>query len=117
MGPQDAVIRTIKCENEECNKTITFDRKDEKATFENPANSWLRALRLVQTVDQRSYVYCSDVCEIAGAKSGVHNLPQPKTIIEAGNPAAVAAAAAAAEAAKASDQNLKSGTGGPILVP
>jgi hypothetical protein len=62
-------------------------------------------------------VYCSDVCEIAGAKSGTHNLPVPKKIIEAANPAALAQATAAAAAARASDEALKSGSGGSVIVP
>jgi hypothetical protein len=52
-----------------------------------------------------------------GAKSGQHNVPLPKKIIEAANEAAVKQAAAAAAAAKASDEALKSGTGGPVIVP
>lgn len=111
----DQPLRTIKCDNVECNKDITFDRRQEKETFE--ANPWLKAVRLVQTVDQRNLVYCSDVCEIAGAKSGTHNLPVPKKIIEVGSTALVNAAAAAAAAAKASDEALKSGNGGPVIVP
>jgi hypothetical protein len=112
----DQPLRTIKCDNQpDCNKEITFDRRQEKEVFE--ANPWLKSIRLVQTVDQRNLVYCSDVCEIAGAKSGTHNLPVPKKIIEAGNTALVNAAAAAAAAAKASDEALKSGSGGPVIVP
>jgi hypothetical protein len=111
----DQPLRTIKCDNSECNKEITFDRRQEKEIFD--ANPWLKAVRLVQTIDQRNLVYCSDVCEITGAKSGAHNLPVPKTIIEANNVAAVNAAAASAAAAKASDAALKTGAGGPVIVP
>ena len=115
MSLDDAPIRTIKCDNPECNKTITFDRRQEKEIFN--ANPWLKATRLVQSVDQRQFVYCSDVCEIAGAKSGQHNLPTPKQIIEANNEAAVNQAAAIAAATKASDAALKTGSGGPVIVP
>lgn len=116
MPLTDQPLRTIACDNSECNKVITFDRTKEKETFESPANTWLKSIRLIQTVDQHQFVYCSDVCEIMGTKSGKHNLPEPKKIIEAANPAAVAAAAAAAEAAVKSDENLKSGQGGQIVL-
>ena len=112
----DKALRTIKCDNDECNKNIEFNRAEEKATFDNPANIWLKSIRLIQSIDQRNFVYCSDVCEIMGAKSGKHNLPEPKKIIENANAATVAAAAAAADAAKQSDENLKTGQGGPIVV-
>jgi len=111
----DQPLRTITCDNPDCNKSITFDRRQEKETFDD--NPWMKSIRLVQTIDQRNLVYCSDVCEITGAKSGVHNLPVPKKIIEAGSAAAVNAAAQAAELAKASDEALKSGNGGPVIVP
>ena len=111
----DQPLREITCDNKECNKTIVFDRRQEKEVFE--ANPWLKSVRLVQTVDQRNLVYCSDVFEIAGAKNGTHNLPVPKKIIEVGNTAQVNAAAAAAAAARASDEALKSGSGGPVIVP
>ena len=68
MALTDQPLREISCDNKECNKTIVFDRRQEKEVFE--ANPWLKSVRLVQTVDQRNLVYCSDVCEIAGAKSG-----------------------------------------------
>ena len=111
----DQPIRSIKCDNSECNKEIVFDRRNEKEVFE--ANPWLTSLRLVQTVDNRNLTYCSDICEIMGAKTGQHNRPEPKRIIETSNAAVVAQAAAAAEAAKASDVALKSGSGGPVIVP
>jgi hypothetical protein len=116
MAITDKALRTLACNNLECNKSITFDRAEEKQTFDNPANIWLKSIRLIQTVDQRSFLYCSDVCEIMGTKSGQHNLPEPKKIIEDANPAAVQAAAAAADAAVKSNENLKTGTGGPVIV-
>jgi hypothetical protein len=111
----DKPIRALKCDNEECNKEITYDRREEKVVFE--ANPWLKSTRLVQTLDGRNLVYCSDICEIIGAKTGKHNLPAPKKIIDAGNQAAVQAAAAAEAAARASDEALKNGTGGPVIIP
>ncbi len=116
MPLSDEALRTIKCDGPECNKNITFKRAEEKQTFDSPANIWLKSIRLIQTIDQRNFVYCSDVCEIMGTKGGQHNMPEPKQIIEAANPAAVKAAAAAADAVKASDENLKKGTGGPVIV-
>lgn len=118
MALLDKSSRTIKCDNPtgDCAKEITFDRVNEKATFENPANLWLKSLRMIQTLDQRVFAYCSDVCEIAGSRSGQHNLPEPKKIIEAGNSAAIEAAARAAQAATASDAAIKSGSGGPVIV-
>ena len=116
MGLQDVQSRTIKCDNSECNKQVSFNQAEAKQTFDNPANVWMKSLRIINTFDGRTFAYCSDVCEITGARSGQHNLPEPKKIIEASNPAAVAAAAQAAEAAKVSDANLKTGAGGPVLV-
>jgi hypothetical protein len=108
------VIRTMKCDNPECGKEITFDRAQEKEVFATPANQWLKSLRFVQTVDGRGLLYCSDLCEIVGVKSGSHNLPEQKQIIENANEATVKAAAQAAEAAVESTKTLKSGKGGKI---
>lgn len=109
-------FRNIRCDGPDCKKEVTFDPKFEKEIFLAPENAWLRSGRVIQTGDQRILMYCSDVCEINGIRSGVHNLPEPKKVIEAGTPAAVVAAAQAAAAAKASDETLKAGTGGPVIV-
>jgi hypothetical protein len=108
--------KTIKCDGPECTKIITFTTAEGKEVTERPGNEWMKAIRLVQTPDGRVLAYHDDVCEISGARAGLHNIPVPKKIIEVGNSAAVAAAAHAAEAAKASDANLKSGAGGPIVL-
>lgn len=110
--------RHLKCDNEECNKEIEFVLTEEvvRTTYADPANSWLLAGRVVGTGDGRQLFYCSDICEILGAKSGSHNRPAQKQIIEDANPAAIKAAVAAAEAKAASDKNLKEGSGGPVLV-
>jgi hypothetical protein len=115
---QNVQIRKLKCDNPECNKEIEFLLEESvvRDTYANPANSWLLSGRVVGTGDGRQLFYCSDICEILGAKSGSHNRPDPKKIIEDANPAAVKAAVAAAEAKAASDKNLKEGGGGPILV-
>ena len=104
----DTVVRTISCNAEGCTKTTTFDRKDEKAMFENPENAWMKSLRVVQSADGRNFTYCSDECEIKGTTTGQHNLPEPKKVVE-GNAAAVAIAAKAAEAAKIADAAIRGG--------
>ena len=107
-------FRNIKCDNVDCKNDITFDPRLEKETFE--ANPWMKGLRIVQTVDQRVFSYCSDVCEIVGVKTGQHNLPVPKKIIEATGPGALQAATQQAQAQASSDKALKSGSGGQVLV-
>ncbi len=113
----DVQTKTIRCDGPDCSKSVTFNVAEGKETASQPGNEWMKAIRLVQTPDGRVLVYHDDVCEITGARSGQHNIPEVKKIIEAGNPAAIAAAAQAAEAAKVSDANLKSGTGGPVIIP
>jgi hypothetical protein len=117
MPVLDVNTKTIRCDNQpDCNKSVTFNVAEGKQVSESPENTWMKSIRLIQTPDGRVLVYCSDVCEITGARTGQHNIPVPKKIIEVGNSAAVAAAAHAAEAAKVSDVNLKSGAGGPIVL-
>ncbi len=105
----DSVIRTIACDAPDCNKSVLFDRKQEKETFENPENVWLKSTRVVQSADGRNIVYCSDVCEVKGAGTGKHNIPEAPKIVPATNPAAIAAAAKAAEIARNADQQIRSG--------
>lgn len=105
----DAVIRTIACDAPECGKSVLFDRKEEKETFENPDNVWLKSTRVVQSADGRNLVYCSDICEVKGAKTGKHNIPEPPKIITQGNSAAVAAAAQAAAQKAQTDAALREG--------
>jgi hypothetical protein len=105
----DSVIRTIACDAPECNKSVLFDRKQEKETFENPENVWLKSTRVVQSADGRNIVYCSDVCEVKGAGTGKHNIPEPPKIVTATNPAAIAAAAQAAAASKQAEQAIRDG--------
>jgi len=105
----DSNIRSIVCDGPGCTKQVLYDRKDEKATFELPENSWLRTTRVTQTADGRNLVYCSDVCEVAGVGSGKHNIPEPPKIVSATNQAAIAAAAQAAANAKAQDAAIRAG--------
>lgn len=112
-----AVISIVKCDRPGCPSEAKYDalNKESVATVkvENP---WIQSIRIVKAQDGREFLYCSDICEIEQIKTGVHNPPEQKRIIEAGSQAAVQAAAAAADAARQSDVNLKAGTGGPVLV-
>jgi len=112
----DVQTKTIKCDGPDCTKSITFNAAVGKEVAAQPGNEWMAAIRLIQTPDGRVLVYHDDVCEITGARTGSHNRPAAKTIIEAANPAAIAAAAQAAAAAIVSDANLKSGAGGPVII-
>lgn len=111
----DAAIRTITCDAKDCPKSITFDRKEEKVVFENPNNVWLRSTRVVQSADGRNHVYCSDECEVKGAATGQHNIPEVKKVVE-GNAAAVALAAKAAAAQRQAEEALRSGQPAQIQV-
>ena len=112
-----AVTLIIKCDRPGCPNEISYDALNKVVVEEvRKNNPWLVAIRITKTSDNREFLYCSDVCEIEQIKSGVHNPPEQKRIIDAASPAAVKAAAAAADAARQSDVNLKSGTGGPVVV-
>lgn len=100
MSIIDTAIRAIQCDGPECTKQVMYDRKDEKATFELPENSWLKTTRVTQTADGRNLVYCSDVCEVKGTGTGKHNIPEPPKIVTATNPAAIVAAAQASSASQ-----------------
>ena len=113
MGLIDSTVRSITCNF--CEKTVTFDRRLEKQVFDAPGNEWLKATRVVQTVDARNLVYCSDSCEIKGAGTGAHNLPEPKRLVEGvANEAAIKAAADAAKIAEAATTAMK--TGQPVTL-
>ncbi|SRR6266851_975002 len=105
----DTVIRTIACDGPECTKQVLFDRKEEKAVFENPDNAWLKSTRVVQSADGRNIVYCSDTCEVKGAATGKHNIPEAAKVVTDANPAAIAAAAQAASRARQADQAIRDG--------
>jgi hypothetical protein len=127
MAIQEQVSRKISCDNPKgCEKSISFplppgDMQPQQqqqmmaAVFNQPENAWLKGLRLLETSDGRRLAYCSDVCEISGIQSGQHNRPEPKAIVEA-NAATMHQATAAADAEKKSNENLKSGAGGPIVL-
>lgn len=109
MSIIDSAIRSISCDATGCTKALLYDRKDEKATFENPENSWLRSSRVVQSADGRNMVYCSDTCEVNGTSTGKHNLPEPPKVIAQSNAAAIAAAAQAAANARQTEKALRDG--------
>jgi hypothetical protein len=110
MGLIDSAVRTITCNGPECKHTVTFDRRLEKQTFDTPGNEWMKSIRIVQTVDARNLVYCSDACEAKGVETGSHNLPEPKRIVDGvANAAAIEAAAQAAKQAEAATAALKAG--------
>lgn len=110
MGIIDTGFRSISCNGPDCTKTVTFALATEKATFDDPANVWLKSMRMVQTLDARKLVYCSDVCEAKAIEKGIHNLPEPKRIIDnVATPAQVQAAADAAKAQEAATAAIKAG--------
>lgn len=112
MGFSDQMLRTIKCDNPDCPKTVTFDLKDIKTIQET---EWLKGVRMVKTGDGRDFSYCSDVCEVKGVTTGAHNLkekpaaPQGPAIVPTATDADVKAAAAQAAAQDQLNKDLKSG--------
>jgi len=104
-----ALIVTFTCNNPECGKTITWGAQDEPKTFQE--NEWLLGLRLIQTLDKREFAYCSDVCEVAGIKTGQHNIKQqPKVQLPTGSATeAIQKAAQAAAQAEAATKAIKEG--------
>ncbi|HXQ34299.1 MAG TPA: hypothetical protein VN843_09820 [Anaerolineales bacterium] len=112
-----AVTSVVKCDRPGCTNEASYNAIDKAAIEEVKKNNpWLASVRVVKTQDGREFLYCGDICEIEQIKSGVHNPPEQKRIIDNATPAAVTAAKAAADAARQSDINLKTGTGGPVLV-
>jgi|ERR1700733_5812869 len=108
MGVVDAQFKTITCNT--CEKTVTYQHPQElTATVE--ANPWIKTSRFVQTGDQRTFLYCSDLCEIAGIETKIHNVQEaPKVEIPTGGAQAqIAAAAAAAKAAEQANKALHEG--------
>lgn len=113
MSFSDQQLRTIKCDNPDCDKIVTFDIKDVKAI---QLIEWLKGVRVVQTGDNRALSYCSDVCEVKGITTGLHNLKEVSTIVPATEAdVKVAANTAQAEAnvqeAAKSNEALKTGSG------
>lgn len=111
MPVTPTTFHTITCDNKTCEhkRTITYNVAQQKETFEHADNAWMKNLRNVQAVDGRVLTYCSDVCEVEGVKTGLHNMPQKKLIESAATPAQIEQAAAAARAAEQAGEALKQG--------
>lgn len=107
MGFSDKQFRRIKCDAPGCDKDVEFDLKDIPAI---QAIEWLKGVRVVQTGDNRSFAYCSDVCEVKAITTGVHNLKEVSKVALA-TEADAKAAAAQAQAASDTDKALKTGEG------
>jgi hypothetical protein len=109
MSVIDQMIRTFTCNNPACGKTITWNTQEEPKTFQE--NEWLLGLRVIQTLDNRKFSYCSDLCEIKGAETGQHNIVQkPKVEIPSGSATdAIQKAAQAAAQAEAATAAIKEG--------
>lgn len=108
MGVVDAQFKTITCNT--CEKTVTYQHPQElNATVE--ANPWIKTSRFVQTGDQRTFLYCSDLCELSGIETKLHNVQEaPKVEIPTGGAAAqIQAAAAAAKQAELANKALHEG--------
>lgn len=108
---------TLICNGPDCEKSLTFDISQQQKILLDPENAWLKAARVVSRLlaepgqqELKRFLYCSDVCEIKGAGTAIHNLPEPKKIIEATASAEqIRAAAEAAKAAEAATAAIKAG--------
>ena len=124
MGINSVQYESISCNGPDCPRTVTYETSQAGATFALEENAWVKTARLVQPLLQNPqnpnklvFLYCSDACEVKGTGLGVHNLPEPKRIIQgpAVNAEQVAAAAAAAKRAEEATAALKSGNGPVVL--
>ena len=124
MSINTTTYETIACNGPECPRSVTYDTRQAQEILTAPENAWTKTARLVQPLLQNPqnpnklvFLYCSDACEVKGAGLGVHNLPEPKRIIQgpAVNAEQVAAAAAAAKRAEEATAALKSGNGPVVL--
>ena len=119
----NTVYSTVVCEGPGCEKSVTYLASEEQTELAKPENAWVRlTARVVQNLipapgQQRpqARLFCSDECEIKSAATGVHNVPEPKRIVnEPANAAQVAQAAEAAARAQKATQALKAG--GPVTL-
>jgi hypothetical protein len=108
MGVVDTSYKSITCDT--CGQTATYQHPQELKTALE-ANLWIKTSRFVQTGDQRTFLYCSDLCELAGIESKLHNVQEaPKVEIPtSGAQAQIAAAAAAAKRAEEANRAIKDG--------
>lgn len=109
MSVIDVQYRTVTCDA--CNKTVTYQHPSGLAEAVE-ANPWIKTGRFVQTSDQRNFLYCSDLCTIAGVETGLLNYQEaPKVQLPTGSAQAqIAAAAAAAKQQELANAALKSGS-------
>ncbi len=116
MSIANSVVQTIKCDAPGCDKAIIFAQSETPEVVK--ANAWLRGVRIVQglftenpNIPNKTFVYCSDTCEVNGTGTGKHN-PIEKKVIEmptGDQLAAIRAAAAQAQAVAEGTQALKEG--------
>lgn len=78
MPISDVISRTIKCEAEGCEHTVTFNPQVPEDVIALP--DWIRTTRTVQLGNRASFTYCGDVCEVKGVTTGNHNVPDPKIV-------------------------------------
>jgi hypothetical protein len=109
MSTHQQVYSTVACDGPDCPHTVTFENSQE-AQVRNEV-PWFKTLRVIQTTQGRKFVYCSDVCEIAGVGAGAHNPEEPKAIVLPQGANAAEVAAAQAKAAEEATKALKSGKG------
>lgn len=100
---------------------MTFLSTQQREIFAAPENVWLRSVRIVQRglaiegQQPTSFLYCSDVCEALGIKSGAHNVPEPRRLVDPVG-ASAAQIQQAAAVAKATEEATKQLKAGPTLV-
>ena len=108
-------FQTVTCDGPGCKNTVTFAANPQdhaKAAAENP---WLVSTRGVTAAganpdnSPRTFVYCSDACEVNNVTAGAHNPPQKKVIDIATGSAALKQAAAQAAAQQAADKAIREG--------
>jgi hypothetical protein len=125
MSIVNTVYATVTCEGPNCKKTVTYLASEEQLELSKPENLWvLKTSRVVTNLapapgqqKPTPHLYCSDECEVNGAATGLHNVPEPKRIVsEPATASQVAQAAAAAQRAQAATEALKSGTGGQVTI-
>lgn len=116
MSIVNTLVQTIRCDAPGCEKFVTFAQSQAEETIK--ANPWLKNVRIVGALlkehpqaPDKSFTYCSDICEVEGVKTQKHNYKEPNLIqMPSGDQlAAVRAAAQAAEAARTAEIALREG--------
>ncbi|SRR6266576_1575692 len=109
MAVMDIQYTTVTCDS--CGKTVTYQNPNPDMAAILTENPWMKTNRMVQTADRRVFSYCSDLCNVAGIETGLHNVQEaPKVAIPQGSAQAqIAAAAAAAKAQEQATKAIKEG--------